>query len=53
LIRFGQIWLDLGEVWAKLKRNLEKRLDLSKFDWIRTKSKSCSSKNIRSPTAME
>jgi len=22
LIRFGQIWLDLGEIWAKLERNL-------------------------------
>jgi len=24
LIRFKQIWLDLGEIWAKLKRNLGK-----------------------------
>jgi len=24
LVRFEQIWLDLGEIWAKLKRNLGK-----------------------------
>jgi len=24
LIRFGQIWSDLGKIWAKLKRNLGK-----------------------------
>jgi len=24
LIKFGQIWLDLGEIWAKLRRFLSK-----------------------------
>jgi len=24
LIRFGQIWLDLGKFWAKMRRNLGK-----------------------------
>jgi len=23
-VRFGQIWLDLGKIWAKIRRNLGK-----------------------------
>jgi len=22
LVKFGQIWLDMGEIWAKLRQNL-------------------------------
>jgi len=29
LIRFGQIWLDFGDIWGKLR---QKRLDLGIFD---------------------
>jgi len=37
LIRFRQIWLDLGEIWAKV---------------IKMGKKSCIPKNIRSQTVM-
>jgi len=36
LIRFGQIWLDLGKIEAKFGGNL---LDLDKFGWIWAKLK--------------
>jgi len=45
LIGFGQIWLNLGEIWAKV-------ITFSQFDLIWAKSKSCISKNNPSPSTI-
>jgi len=48
----GKIWANLanvGEIWINLGKS---NLNLGKFNYIWTKSKSCISKNTRSPTRL-